>query len=159
MDMKAILYSTVVAAGVVAPAASANAQNKETIPSFAVRDGETLLMRYVSAHASCVSSFKKVDSVDVLQGSTDELTFEAVPKGEVPVSYPSGDPCPKPLPGAAIMVTAKNITDAHETVVTLRVRMETKFGPWQNIVRARVFVFPSKEPQKIQVEAPQEKKH
>jgi hypothetical protein len=87
--MKAILYSTVVAAGVVAPAASANAQNKETIPSFAVRDGETLLMRYVSAHASCVSSFKKVDSVDVLQGSTDELTFEAVPKGEVPVSYPT----------------------------------------------------------------------
>jgi len=138
--MRAILYSAIVCA----VATSSYAQIREAIPTFSIKDGETLVFRHVSSHSNCTPTFRSVEAVDMLEGS-DELSFTTEPRPDVNASTTTYA-CAKPVPGVSLLITAKGVTEPKETIVTVRVRMDTTQGPWQNTVRARVLMFPATKP-------------
>jgi hypothetical protein len=108
---------------------------------FSVVDGETVLLRNVtSTSVNCDPIFESFEALDILEGSSPELTVKAEP-GMVNVSATKG-PCPKPVPGLKITLTAAGVTESKEVPLTWRVRYNTKNGPWQQTGKFRILMFP-----------------
>ena len=105
---------------------------------FTITDGETLMLRRVGA--GCENILTKIDGIDVVEGKMPELSYRAELVKELKFAN-----CQNPVAGGEIFVTAKGVTEPKNRVVTLRVRMDTKNGPWQNTVRVQIFVFPALE--------------
>ena len=110
------------------------------IYAFSIRDGETLALRRVTTtSANCTPMFTKFEGVDALEAAP-ELSFHGE---EAPImTSVSGRDCEKPVPGVIIYVTAKGVTEKKESEITLRVRMQTTNGPWQNTIRSRMLMYP-----------------
>jgi hypothetical protein len=141
-DMKACSALTI-ACAIAASASGALAQNYgKVIYPFSIRDGETLVLRRVTSTTnSCAPLFIKVEGIDALEAPA-ELSFKAENE-RVTTSTGNGKDCEKPVPGAVVYVTAKGVAERKEADVVLRVRMETKNGPWQNTIRSHVLLFPA----------------
>jgi hypothetical protein len=125
------------------------------IYAFSIRDGETLVLRRVTTVTNgCESMFVKAEGVDVLEGPS-ELSFKLEP-GLVRTAV-AGKDCPKPVSGTVVYVSAKNVKEPKDQVVTIRVRMETTNGPWQSTIRTRILIFPAPagEPSPVASEAKQ----
>jgi len=138
--MKAILYSAIVCA----VTAGAYAQSREqTMPTLAIRDGETLVFKHVTSYTNCKALYKRTTAVDMLEGP-EELSFTADERPEVAAPIP--DHACKGNPGAYFCLTAKAVTEKKEGNVTVRVKTDTTRGPWQVTLRSHVLVFPAKKP-------------
>lgn len=74
-----------------------------------------------------------------------ELSFTFEPRPALTATVVGHD-CPKPVPGAVVNVTAKGIAEAKEVMIAVRVRMDTRNGPSQNMFRARVLMYPAPTP-------------
>jgi hypothetical protein len=130
-----------IACAIAASVSVAFAQNygKQVFP-FSIRDGETLILRRVTSTTNnCGPLFLKVEGIDVLEGP-EELTFTSEER-MARTSTVTKD-CDDEVPGAAIMVTAKDVTTRKEAEVVLRARMQTKNGPWKSTIRSHVLLFP-----------------
>jgi hypothetical protein len=107
---------------------------------FSIKDGETLLLRNVTiVSPNCESLFEAFEDIDVIEGSP-ELTLKFEP-GLVTTNTTRG-PCPKPVAGGQVFITAKEVTERKEVPLTFRVRYNTKNGPWQQTVKFRILMFP-----------------
>jgi hypothetical protein len=109
--------------------------------AFSIRSGETLLFRRVtSTTSSCEPLFESVEGIDLLQGPT-ELSFRAEP--QMVRTSVTGKDCPNPVAGAGVFVTAASVSEPKDVVITVRVRMATKNGPWQNTLRSHMLIYPA----------------
>jgi hypothetical protein len=107
---------------------------------FSIKDGETLLLRNVTiVSPNCESLFEAFEDIDVIEGSP-ELTLKFEP-GLVTTNTTRG-PCPKPVAGGQVFITAKEVIERKEVPLTFRVRYNTKNGPWQQTVKFRILMFP-----------------
>ena len=137
--MKAILYSAIVCA----VTAGAYAQSREqTMPTLAIRDGETLVFKHVTSYTNCTALYKRTTAVDMLEGP-EELSFTAEDRPEVAASTPDH------VQGHTRRLRLGDGQRRHrekEGNVTVRVKMDTTRGPWQVTLRSHVLVFPAKKP-------------
>src|SRR5262245_28568454 len=100
---------------------------------FTIVDGETLLLRNVSTTtANCDPLFTEFKAIDVLE-SSPELTLEAKPD-MVTINNTKGI-CTNPMPGVRVFITAANVSERKEVLLTWRARYKTKNGPWQQTGR------------------------
>ena len=104
-----------IAGAIAACPAYAQQQQQIAAPTlFSIRGGETLKLRgFGMITSEYVSTFDSVEGIDILDGPPEvTLKFE---------------PCPKPLPGGNIMITAsKDIAEQKGANLTYRVRYKTK---------------------------------
>jgi hypothetical protein len=125
-------------------ATSAFAQDASTqLTLISIKNGETLpIYRTTVVSYHCEPIFLGVDGLDVLEGPPElSLKFEL---GMVPTASTLRD-CPKPVNGVIVTMTAKDVTERKEAVLTFRVNLKSKQGPVQRTARYRVLMFPSTE--------------
>ena len=110
----------------------ASAQN------YFVNSGESTDLFAVYWVANCRSMLKSFDGVEILEGGLPGVT---VSLREEPVRATRQN-CSDSVPGATLVVTAKDITEKSAVNLKLRVNYLTESGPRQSTHNFRLAVYP-----------------
>jgi hypothetical protein len=135
--MKRIIGSVLCAILCGILAASAGAQELKRI---ALKSGESTELRNYFWIVNCVPIMIGQPKLDVLEGPEEVV----VTLKEGPV-LPRGRGCPKPVPGGAVIVTAKEIPEHKEARLTIRLQFNTKQGDRQDSNTYLLTLFPGGE--------------
>ena len=139
--MKALLVPLAIASTISTVAAWGQDYCKQ-IFSVALRGGKTQVIRRITSTSThCAPLFQGIEAIDIFEGPP-EVSLTSEP-GKVRTSK-AGHDCPDPVPGAVVSITAKNVTEYKEGILTFRVRMNTKGGSASQTARYRLLLYPAR---------------
>jgi hypothetical protein len=121
--------------GLAVLAAVSGAQAQHAPRRIALKSGESTELRNFYAVQHCRSILIGTPVVDVLEGPK-ELTVTFKEGAKLPTN------CTKPVPGGAVIATAKEIKTRQEAKLTVRLKYKTKIGERQTSNSYRVSLFP-----------------
>jgi hypothetical protein len=137
MKLKLIVAASIVAACSISTN-SVQAQSWQLLnPSFALKSGESVEVGnfyYILNCTSLILSTPELTILDGPPGVTASLT-EAM----VPARFQG---CPKPVKGAKLRLSADKIEDYSQSVMTLRIKFQTKDGERQMSKSLNLTLFP-----------------
>jgi len=131
------LPCTILCGAIIVFAGSIVARAQEDLQRISLKSGESATLRNYSFVTGCVSVMVGQPTLDVLEGP-EELSF-TLKEGPV-IRRANG--CSAPVPGGEVVVTAKEITQAKEARLTIRLNYMTKNGPRQSANVYLVSLFP-----------------
>lgn len=102
-----------------------------------IKSGESVDLFAVYWIANCRSILKNFVGVDVLEGPLGVT----ISLREEPVRAQRQN-CPDSIPGATLVVTAKDVTERSVSTLKFRVRYNTDDGPRQSSHSLRLFLYP-----------------
>jgi hypothetical protein len=118
---------------IFATAAGTHAQ--QGLRRIALKSGESTELRNYYLVQNCRSVMIGSPALDVLEGP-EELTVTLKPGMKVPQK------CTKPVPGGAVVATAKEVKAPKEVKLTIRLKFNTKVGERQSSNAYIVSLFP-----------------
>jgi hypothetical protein len=131
------LPAALVCAGIAVSIGAIVAQTQEDLARISLKSGESVTLRNYSFSAACQSTMIGKPTLDILEGP-QELSF-TLKEGPV-IRRDQG--CSKPVPGGDVVATAKEIKEAKEARLTIRLNYMTKNGPRQSASVYLVSLFP-----------------
>jgi hypothetical protein len=107
---------------------------------IALRSGESIELQQYLFIVNCRSLLIGTPLLDVLEGPP-EVTL-TLREGMV---FPRRQKCPKPVPGATVIATAKDVAEPKEAKLTIRLRFNTKEGERQGSNSYVLSLFPASQ--------------
>jgi hypothetical protein len=137
MNIKLIACASIVGLASIS-ATSVQAQSWQLLnASYALKSGESVEVAdfyYITNCQSALTSFPEVTVLDGPPGVTASLT-EAMVNARF-------HGCPKPVKGAKLRLSADKVEDYSQSVITLRIKYQTKDGERQTSKSFNLTLFP-----------------
>jgi hypothetical protein len=133
------LSGALLCAGIAALLGTLAPWAQEDLRRISLKGGESVELRNYSfvTGNNCLSIMVGKPTLDVLEGP-EELSFTLK---EGPVTRRDRE-CPRPVPGGRVVATAREIQQAKEAKLTIRLNYMTKNGPRQSTSAYLVSLFP-----------------
>jgi hypothetical protein len=118
---------------------------------FSIKNGETLPLRFFTAVTNdCVLTYDGFEGVDVLDGPPEVSVSTKDSSGAVNIQN-TGKVCPNPFPGVTISISVKDLSEAKEAPLVIRVRFRYKqayaIKSWQTTYRYHLMMYPGQHGQ------------
>jgi hypothetical protein len=133
--MRKSWFVAIVSIGFAAFAAANGAHGQQAPRRIALKSGESTELRNYYFVRRCQSIMISKPVLDVLEGP-EELTVSLKEGMKVPQK------CTKPVPGGAVVATAKDVKAPKEAKLTIRLKFNTKVGERQSSNTYSVSLFP-----------------
>jgi hypothetical protein len=124
----------------VATQQQASAQARNTIAAIALKSGESVEVGDLYAAVNCRSTLTATPTVEVMEGPSEV----AVTVKEAMVT-PRVHDCNKPVKGAKLVLSAKEIEDYSTSKLTVRITFKTKDGETHRSTSYNLTLFPKQE--------------
>ncbi len=116
----------------------AHSQTRNTVASIALKGGESVEVSNLFAVANCRSTLTATPTAEVMEGPS-EVTVSV----KEAMVVPRAQECNKPVKGAKLVLTAKNIDDYSTSKLTVRIHFKTKDGETQRSLSYNLNLFPN----------------
>ncbi len=118
----------------------ARCQARNIIQSIALKSGESIEVTDLFAAPNCRSILTALPTAEVMEGPS-----EIVASVKEAMVIPRVQECNKPVKGAKLVLTAKNIDDYSTSKLTVRINFKTKDGETQRSLSFNLTLFPKQE--------------
>ncbi|MGO9484722.1 MAG: hypothetical protein ACLPX9_09095 [Rhodomicrobium sp.] len=137
MFRPAARVSLLLAGLIVAAHQEAAAQITPNLPSLSLKSGETVEVMDLWFSVNCKSQLKSTPIAEIMEGPS-EVTVDV----KEAMVVPRQQNCSKPVKGAKLFVSAKDIADYSTSKLTIRITYDTKDGERKLSQSYNVALFP-----------------
>jgi hypothetical protein len=134
---RAMLLSVLLGGFITAPQ-EAVAQITPNLPSISLRSGETVEVMNLWFSVNCKSQLKSTPMAEIIEGPS-EVTVSV----KEAMVVPRQQNCSKPVKGAKLFVTAKDVADYTTSKLTIRITYDTKDGERKPSESYNLTLFPN----------------
>jgi hypothetical protein len=116
------------------------AQARNVIPAIALKSGETVELGPLYAAINCRSTLTATPTAEIMEGPS-EISVSV----QEAMVVPRAQECNKPVKGAKLILSAKEIEDYGTAKLTVRVTFKTKDGETQRSLSYNLTLFPKQD--------------